>query len=132
LAAALLRAALWEGTERPRLVGQICAAIQNNTFLNKEIFSAEAHHGADARTRNRMAQRKGVYKISRHPQIVALFVIFTGICLAIGSWIALFALILSRVLQHFSILAEEEDCLRRYGESYRNYMEQIPRYFLFF
>jgi protein-S-isoprenylcysteine O-methyltransferase Ste14 len=63
---------------------------------------------------------------------VALFVIFTGICLAIGSWIALFALILSRVLQRFSILAEEEVCLRRYGESYRIYMEQIPRYFLFF
>jgi protein-S-isoprenylcysteine O-methyltransferase Ste14 len=75
---------------------------------------------------------KGVYKISRHPQIVALFVIFSGICLAIGSWIALFTLILSRLFQHFWILAEEEVCLRRYGESYRSYMEQIPRYFLFF
>jgi protein-S-isoprenylcysteine O-methyltransferase Ste14 len=75
---------------------------------------------------------KGVYRISRHSQIVALFVIFTGICLAIGSWVALFTLILSRVFQHYGILAEEEVCLRRYGESYRAYMRQIPRYFLFF
>ena len=74
----------------------------------------------------------GLYKISRHPQIVALFVIFTGICLAIGSWAALFMLILSRLLQHFGILAEEEACLRQYGESYRIFMERVPRYFLFF
>ena len=75
---------------------------------------------------------KGVYKISRHPQIVALFVIFLGICVAIGSWAALFTLMVSKLLQHFGILAEEEICLRRYGESYRAYIERIPRYFLFF
>ena len=75
---------------------------------------------------------KGVYKISRHPQIVALSVIFLGICVAIGSWLALFVLVMSRLLQHFGILAEEEVCLRQYGESYRAYMEQVPRYLLFF
>ena len=32
---------------------------------------------------------KGIYTISRHPQIVALFIIFLGICVAIGSWAAL-------------------------------------------
>ncbi len=75
---------------------------------------------------------KGIYKISRHPQIVSLFVIFVGICLAIGSWAALLALALSRLLQHFSILAEEEVCKERYGDSYRAFMKQVPRYFLFF
>lgn len=75
---------------------------------------------------------KGVYRISRHPQLVALFVLFSGICIAIGSWPALFALAISRLLQHFGILAEEEVCLKQYGESYRAYMKQVPRYFLFF
>lgn len=75
---------------------------------------------------------KGVYKISRHPQIVALFVLFLGVCVAIGSWLALFTLMMSRLLQHFGILAEEEACVRRYGASYRAYMERVPRYFLFF
>jgi len=75
---------------------------------------------------------KGIYKISRHPQLVSLFVIFLGICVAIGSWAALLTLVTSKLFQHFGILAEEEVCSRRYGEPYRAYMEQVPRYFLFF
>lgn len=75
---------------------------------------------------------KGVYKISRHPQIVALFVIFFGICVAMGSWAAVFTLLVSKLLQHYGILAEEEVCLKLYGESYDAYMKQVPRYFLFF
>jgi protein-S-isoprenylcysteine O-methyltransferase Ste14 len=54
---------------------------------------------------------KGVYRISRHPQLVALFVLFFEICIANGSWIALLTLITSRVLQHHGILAEQEVCL---------------------
>jgi protein-S-isoprenylcysteine O-methyltransferase Ste14 len=75
---------------------------------------------------------KGVYKISHHPQIVAIFIFILGICVAIGSWAAFFMLVMSRLLQHFGILAEEEVCLMRYGESYRAFMERVPRYFLFF
>jgi protein-S-isoprenylcysteine O-methyltransferase Ste14 len=75
---------------------------------------------------------KGVYKLSRHPQIVAVTVVFVGICLAMGSWLALFTLLMSRGLQHFGILAEEEVCLKRYGAAYRDYLKRVPRYFLFF
>ena len=75
---------------------------------------------------------KGVYKVSRHPQIVAQFIFLLGICMAIGSWVALFTLLMSKLLQHFSILAEEEVCLKRYGEPYRAFVERVPRYFLFF
>ena len=83
-------------------------------------------------TPNNQPVTKGVYKISRHPQIVALFFVFFGICVAIGSWTALFVLLVSRVLQHYGILAEEEVCLELYGESYGTYMERVPRYLLFF
>lgn len=75
---------------------------------------------------------QGIYRFSRHPQIVSLFIIFLGICLAIGSWAALIALLLARVFQHFGILAEEEVCLQQYGDAYRDYLHKIPRYFLFF
>jgi protein-S-isoprenylcysteine O-methyltransferase Ste14 len=74
---------------------------------------------------------RGLYTVSRHPQIVMLFVMFLGMCLAIGSWLALLALLTSRLLQHFGILAEEEACLEQYGESYRSYMKRVPRYILF-
>ena len=74
----------------------------------------------------------GLYRVSRHPQILMLSVLFLGICIAIGSWLALFMLMLSRLFQHLGILAEEEACLAQYDESYRVYMKRVPRYFLFF
>ena len=75
---------------------------------------------------------RGLYRISRHPQLMALFVAFLGMCIAVGSWLALIMLLLSRFIQHFSILAEEEACLAQYGESYRIYMQRVPRYFSFY
>jgi protein-S-isoprenylcysteine O-methyltransferase Ste14 len=75
---------------------------------------------------------RGLYRYSRHPQIVSLFFMLLGICLAIGSIPVLIALLLSKVFQHISILAEEEVCHKQYGESYRAFMERVPRYFLFF
>jgi protein-S-isoprenylcysteine O-methyltransferase Ste14 len=74
---------------------------------------------------------KGLYRLSRHPQVVSSFLIILGICVAIGSWEALFLLVMSRLFQHFGILAEEKACLKAYGEPYRAYLERVPRYFLF-
>lgn len=73
---------------------------------------------------------KGLYRISRNPQELMLFIMAIGICIAIGSWLALFILILTRLFLHSRNLAEEEACLERYGNSYRAYMERVPRYFL--
>jgi len=39
---------------------------------------------------------------------------------------------ISRLFQHFGILAEEEACLGQYGDSYSSYVKRVPRYFLFF
>lgn len=75
---------------------------------------------------------RGLYKISRHPQQMAVSVSFLGISIAIGSWTALIVTILGILGAHRKILAEESACLEQYGESYRDYMERIPRYFLFF
>ena len=75
---------------------------------------------------------RGLYRISRHPQIVSTTLIALGICLAVGSWLAVSILAVAKVLEHYGILAEEEACLKQYGESYRSFMERVPRYFLFF
>jgi len=73
---------------------------------------------------------KGLYIISRHPQVLMLFISGLGICIAIGSWFALFILIISKFFGHFRTLAEEGACLEQYGDSYRAYMKRVPRYFL--
>ena len=75
---------------------------------------------------------RGIYTISRHPQIVMSSVVLLGGCIAIGSWIAVLLMLAARILSHFGILAEEEICLKQYGDDYRAYMDRVPRYFLFF
>ena len=75
---------------------------------------------------------RGLYRISRNPQQFMLLVSAVGISIAIGSWLSLLMLLLGLVFTHLKILAEEASCLRQYGDSYRAYMERVPRYFLFF
>jgi protein-S-isoprenylcysteine O-methyltransferase Ste14 len=75
---------------------------------------------------------KGLYKISRNPQHVTLFLSFLGISIAIGSWLATLLILTGIVLGHMRILTEERACLEQYGDSYKRYMEQVPRYFVFF
>ena len=74
----------------------------------------------------------GLYKVSRHPQQLTASVSFLGTGIAIGSWIAFTVMILGVIGAHYKILAEEEACLEKYGQSYESYRKHIPRYFLFF
>jgi len=74
----------------------------------------------------------GLYRISRNPQQVMFFITFIGICVAIGSWLALLIQMVSSLFLHTRILAEEKACLERYDDSFREYMKSVPRYFLFF
>ena len=75
---------------------------------------------------------EGLYRISRNPQQVMFFITFIGICFAMGSWLALLVQMVSSLFLHTRILAEEKACLELYGNSFREYMKSVPRYFLFF
>lgn len=73
---------------------------------------------------------RGLYGISRHPQVLMLFILGSGICIAIGSRLALFILIISSLFLRPRTLAEETACVERYGDSYLAYMKRVPRYLL--
>jgi len=75
---------------------------------------------------------RGLYRVSRHPQIVMASAVLLGACIAIGSWLALAMLAVARLLSHLGIVAEEEICLQQYGDAYRTYLKRVPRYFVFF
>ena len=74
----------------------------------------------------------GIYKISRNPQMISLYLLFIGLLLVIGTWLGLIFLSVSIICSHFSILGEENSLKRQYGESYEQYLKQVPRYFLIF
>ena len=75
---------------------------------------------------------RGIYRISRNPQIFSIWLIVLGTCFIIGSGLSLLLMAVSLVFLHTSVLAEEKACLEQYGESYREFMGKVPRYFLFF
>jgi protein-S-isoprenylcysteine O-methyltransferase Ste14 len=74
----------------------------------------------------------GIYSFTRHPQNLASSVVILGCTIAIGSWLALITFVVARILLHANLVAEEEVCLREYGEVYRDYMTRVPRYLFFF
>ena len=76
--------------------------------------------------------RSGLYRVSRHPQQLTISVAFLGISIAMGSWPALGLILIGTIGAHYKIRAEETACLQVYGDSYRDYTEKVPRYFLFF
>jgi protein-S-isoprenylcysteine O-methyltransferase Ste14 len=75
---------------------------------------------------------QGLYKYSRNPQEVMLTIIFIGASISISSWSVLVILFISKIFNHISIIAQEQVCLQQYGDSYKAYMKQVPRYLLFF
>ena len=73
----------------------------------------------------------GIYKITRHPQIMASNLVLLGGTIATGSWLALLLLLAARVFLHTNLVAEEEICLEYYGEDYQVYLDRVKRYFIF-
>jgi len=70
----------------------------------------------------------GLYRFSRHPQLLGMSVAGAGAAVAVGSWAALAAVALWLPFLHARRLTEERACLARYGEAYREYMARVPRY----
>jgi protein-S-isoprenylcysteine O-methyltransferase Ste14 len=73
----------------------------------------------------------GVYRFSRNPMYVSSAFVFIGICTATANFLLLAYLIILLVLQHSMILAEERICRLKYGTSYQEYFEKVPRYLFF-
>ena len=71
---------------------------------------------------------RGLYRLSRHPMYIADFLFFLGLGIATASWIfllfSIFWLATNFVLGDY----EEQDCLDKYGDDYREYMNRTPRW----
>lgn len=71
----------------------------------------------------------GFYDYSRNPMYVSFFIYFLGICLLVESWWYFVILILFQISVHYLILAEERWCIQSFGEEYKQYMQEVRRYF---
>ena len=70
----------------------------------------------------------GLYSISRNPQAIACGIYVIGFFMLWTSWYALGWAFLYFVLIHMMVLAEEEHLIRKHGQKYQEYCEQVQRY----
>ena len=71
---------------------------------------------------------KGVYAFSRNPMYVGESLINIGISIVCLSWIFFLVAVVVVILEHNVVVSEERFCLKKYGATYREYMDRTPRW----
>lgn len=71
---------------------------------------------------------KGIFRISRNPMYIGGIKIFLGIAILSMSWIYAIIVLIWLILMIKSIKLEEAQCLKKYGELYREYMNKSSRW----
>ncbi len=73
-------------------------------------------------------QQSGLYRYSRNPQIVAYGLVVIGYALLWPAWSGLVWVGLYLAIAHLMVCVEEEHLRQAYGEAYRRYCAETPRY----
>ena len=71
---------------------------------------------------------RGLYRYSRHPMYLSMFLIYIGTSLASASWLFFLITIATIIMIHAEAILEETYCLEKYIEAYREYMYRTPRW----
>jgi protein-S-isoprenylcysteine O-methyltransferase Ste14 len=71
----------------------------------------------------------GIYKISRNPMYASFIFLNTATFLFLPSILLLAIMIYGMVVHHFIILGEEKFLDGEFGDEYRKYKANVPRYF---
>jgi len=71
---------------------------------------------------------KGIYRYSRHPLYLSNLLVFVAIGIATASWIILLASIIFLILVNIVINSEEHYCKEKYGDTYKEYLNNVPRW----
>ena len=71
---------------------------------------------------------RGLYRYSRHPMYVSILLIYLSVGLSSASWIFWLVSATWLVIMCFAAVDEERYCLKKYGNTYREYMDRTPRW----
>lgn len=70
-----------------------------------------------------------IFGITRNPIYIGLILIYFGLCLVLTSVWMLLLLIPAAIVLHQGVVKREEEYLAwKFGEDYRRYLEQVPRW----
>jgi protein-S-isoprenylcysteine O-methyltransferase len=100
---------------------RLCFNTLGRSFTGKVIVAQD----------QRIVQH-GVYRWVRHPSYTGALLMYTGIGLALGSWISVAILFFSHCyLYGIRVVVEEKALLETLGEPYREYMSRTKRFIPF-
>jgi len=71
---------------------------------------------------------KGVYTFSRNPMYIGESLINISISIVCLSWIFFLVAVVVAILEHNLVVSEERFCLKKYGDTYREYKNRTPRW----
>ena len=71
---------------------------------------------------------RGLYRYSRHPMYVTMFVFLLGLGILSASWILLLLTVIFAAGCVVFVNVEEKSCVDKYGDTYRDYMNRTPRW----
>lgn len=70
----------------------------------------------------------GIYRFSRNPMYVAYFICFMGMAFLTQSLVLMGIIMIFQISAHWIILAEERECIERFGTAYEEYKKRVRRY----
>jgi len=74
---------------------------------------------------------KGIYRLSRNPQQICTIIMWIGVGLMTSCLLIVAICLFQFITVYPTFKAQEKFCLDKYGDDYKVYMNQTPRYFLF-
>lgn len=111
------------------LVGLATAAVGEALRVHAVGHAFHGTSGRESYLRADDLNRGGLYSLVRNPLYWGNWLIFGGLLTVYGSWPALLAGIAFLVMQyHFIVRAEEHYLEEKYGEAYRSYCREVPRF----
>ena len=70
----------------------------------------------------------GLYRFTRNPTYIGMILMQIGLGIACSSWLYLLLTVALMILLNANLSAEERYCLYRYGDDYRKYKNNTPRW----
>ena len=71
---------------------------------------------------------RGLYRYSRNPMYISFFLLLLGIAIATASWVFLVFAVGLTIASFVFAGIEEQACLDKYGDTYRDYMNRTSRW----
>jgi protein-S-isoprenylcysteine O-methyltransferase Ste14 len=70
----------------------------------------------------------GIYAIVRHPQYLAGALMGLALTLITPHWLVAVLGLATIIICYLGTFDEEEECIRKFGDAYKQYMQRVPRF----